>query len=166
MLALPKRLKDTATAAMLLGAAAMPFGQAAHAGDDNVQLASNTTTIASTTATKVKTDPLERAIAAREYSKNNNAIGFFVNIAPGDGITHQDFGDPIARKFTSDGVPSAYSYNYASAGNSSVSFFVNGVPYASYGLSKAIDGYNLALAHYKNLQQTNEIAAKLGLNRD
>lgn len=50
-MALPKRLKDTATAVMLMGAAAMPFGQAAHAGDnDNVRLAANTTTATANTA--------------------------------------------------------------------------------------------------------------------
>lgn len=154
------------SAAVALTAASLSPTFTAHANDD-VELAANTTTIASTTATKVKTDPLERAIAAREYSKNNNAVGFFVTIAPVGELTHQDVGDAIARKFTSDGIPSAYSYFYASSGKvSGVDYFVNGVPYAGYGLDKAIDGYNLAANHYKNLQQTNEISAKLGLSRD
>jgi hypothetical protein len=159
-----KDFKKSVGAAVIAGSLAFTPATAG-ANDDNAQLASNTTPVASTTTTKAKTDPLERAIAAREYSKNNNAVGFFVTIAPGSRFTPQQIGDAMVRKFAGEEIPSAYSYNYASAGDSGIDFFVNGTPYAGYGFSKVAEGYKLVVNHYKNLQQTNEIAEKLGLER-
>lgn len=140
----------------LLIAASMIFTPVADAvANDNAQ---DTNKITATTGKiQPKIDPAERRLAAQEYSKKNNAIGIFVNIAPGGKLTHQYIGNGIARKFENEGIPSAYSHVYSSTEHTSVSFFVNGTlyPYANYGLDKVIEGYKLAADYYTTIQSAN-----------
>jgi len=114
--------------------------------------AETTATTPHKTTPRPDIDPVARLIAARDYSKNNNAVGIFVNIAPSTRHTPQYVGEGLKNKFANDGVMAEYTYNYARAGASSVSFFIRGTPYTGYGFDKVGEGYALVLRTFKALQ--------------
>ena len=127
--------------------------------------ASTTATHTSSTQTARPT-PAQLSRTAMAYSAKNDAVGIFLNIAPDTKFTPQRLGSLIVKKFKEDGIQAAYIYNYASTGQTSVSFFVRGVPYTGYGLGKIEEGYNLASntiraiqADDRNKLAMNELAA-------
>ncbi len=109
-----------------------------------------------TTSTQTtKPTPAQLTRTAMAYSAKNDAVGIFINIAPDTQFTPQRLGSLIVKKFKEDGIQAAYIYNYARAGDSSVSFFVRGVPYTGYGIDKIEEGYNLASATIRAIQADN-----------
>jgi hypothetical protein len=115
---------------------------------------------------QVEKTPATLMREVQAYSQENDGlarIGLFINIAPDTNLSPVLIGDRLVAKLEQEhGIEATYAFNYAEAGRSSVSFFVNGVPYANYGFDMIAEGYNQAVTHYKNLQQTPQLV--VGLN--
>jgi hypothetical protein len=115
---------------------------------------------------QVEKTPATLMREVQSYSQGNDGlagIGLFINIAPDTNLTPSVIGDGLVAKLEKEhGIQATYTYNYAETGRSSVSFFVNGVPYDGYPFQRIQEGYSKAVAHYKNLEQTPQLVA--GLN--
>lgn len=105
---------------------------------------SNSSTSAQPQIDYQKPNPVAPMFAAREYSKDNDAVGIFVRIAPGSRYSPEQLGKALQQKFAKQGINSHYIGAQANMGASKVDFFVRGVPYSGYGLDKVNEGIKLA----------------------
>ncbi len=113
-----------------------------------------------------KKTPFELAEIAGKYSEENNGIGMFINVAPGTRYTPQQIGDALVRKFAKEGIESEYTFNYASKGNSTVSFFVRGIPYTGYGLGMAKEGFEVVSKTFHALEAKDIASNDLAYNHN
>jgi len=160
-MSLQKDFKNkVAAGALAFSVLATPFGAVAEDSAANTNTAATATAGANSTAstTSVKQTPFQLMRAAGQYSIDNDAVGMFINIAPGTRYTPQQVGEGLVKKFAQDGIQAAYTYNYASAGDSTISFFVRGIPYTGYGFGKAAEGYAVVSETIRALQ-TKDVAS-------
>jgi len=134
----------------------------------NNNVAAATTGANSTTSSTTAPAPnaWDLARSAQRYSKDNDAVGMFVTIAPGSGFTHQSLGDALVRKFAREGIEAKYTFNYAESGDSVIDFFVRGVPYTGYGLGKLEEGYTLVAKTIRALRSDRVANADFAYNND
>lgn len=105
---------------------------------------------------------------AQQYSIDNKAVGIYVNVAPDTNMTPQQIGDGLVRKFAELGIPAAYAYSYAKEGRTGIDYFIQGHPYAGYGLGVIQEGFDLVASTFKALesQQNNAVtSAEVALAR-
>lgn len=89
---------------------------------------------------------------ALNYSIENEAVAIFVNKAPDTELSGEQIGTMIVRKFQEAGIPAAFVYNNAQAGQTRVDYFLDGVSYSGYALTAAFEGFELVSETYKALQ--------------
>jgi len=167
---LKNRFTKGATAGAL--ALSMAFSPMALADDSaantNTSATAHATNVSSTasSATAPAPNAWDLARSAQRYSKDNDAVGMFVTIAPGSGFTHQSLGDALVRKFAREGIQAKYTFNYAESGDSVIDFFVRGVPYTGYGLGKLEEGYTLVAKTIRALRSDRVANADFAYNND
>ena len=149
---------------MVLSIAASPVVMAENPASATQHSASSSSV--SYSAPTQKKTPAQLMRDAGNYSKENNGIGMFINIAPDTKYTPQQVGDALVRKFKKDGIKSAYTFNYAKAGDSSVDFFVRGIPYTDYGLDKVKEAYALVSKTFHALEAKDLASNDLAYNHD
>jgi ABC-type sulfate transport system permease component len=113
--------------------------------DDNTatQNQAHFQTVATTNVnTASQPTPAQLARRAMAYSRENDAVGIFINIAPDTQFTPERLGALIVNKFKDDGIQAAYIAHRETEGTSSVSFFIRGSAYTGYGIDKIEEGYN------------------------
>jgi hypothetical protein len=123
--------------------------------DDNTatQNQAHFQTVATTNVnTASQPTPSQLMRQAGDYSRDNDAVGIFINVTPSGGFEPRELGRLIVNKFKNDGIESAFIYNMAERGDSSVSFFVRGIPYTGYGLDKLEEGYDRVALTIRALQ--------------
>ncbi len=147
--------KDKVSKPLAVGTLALSMAFAPMAANDAMAGDADTNRVASASKTSTQTTqktPSQLIRTAMKYSRDNDAVGVFINVTPSGGFDPKELGGLIVKKFKEDGIQSAYIYNYASAGQSSISFYVRGVPYSGYGLGKLEEGYNLASTTIRAIQ--------------
>lgn len=151
-----KNTTGKALAAGLL-AAWMSVSPAANASGPNEEPANDVSYTEGSQPAVQQLNPVQLLALARNYSLENNAVGVFINVAPdvrSEGVTGEQIGAIIVSKFKAANIPAAFVLNDAEAGETSVDFFVDGVPYAGYALDRAVeDGFDLVSTKYKALDR-------------